>query len=277
MSENPYAQPGPQYQDTAGPPDARTSVLAVLSFISGLAGLVLCCIPVIGLLGVLFGVPALFSISASRGRKRGTGLAVTGVVLGLIGAAIGTAMIFGISRGAAWMAGQAEVMAHVEAQDVQKVQAEFSPAAQGDVTAERIAEFRDAYNAEVGAYQGVPQGLWEFAQLYAGIGQQAGQRMGDLGGIYEAAVPIAAEFDQQPAVVVVALDPNTGTDLLNVGVLLPDGNLIWLLPAPQAQTPPGPDISPSPAPSEPQGDPGGDPGVEPEGPAGEPGEGGGGG
>src|SRR5690606_30781566 len=139
MSENPYAQPGPQYADTAGPPDARTSVLAVLSFISGLAGLVLCCIPVIGLLGVLFGVPALLSISMSRGRKRGTGLAVTGVVLGLLGAGIGAALYFGISRGAAWMAQQAEVMAHVEAQDVQKVQAEFATAAQGEVTAERIA------------------------------------------------------------------------------------------------------------------------------------------
>jgi hypothetical protein len=254
MSENPYAQPGPGYAAPTTPPDARTSVLAVLSFVSGLAGLILCCVPVIGLLGVLFGVPALFSISASRGAKRGTGLAVAGVVLGLLGAALGTALYFGVARGGAWMAARAEAMAHVEAQDVQQAQAQFATRAQGEVTAERIAEFRAAYHAEVGAFQGVPESLLEFLSLYGEVGQQTRERMGELGRIYEAAVPVAAEFDRQPAVVIAALDPDTGPSprLLNLGVLLEDGNIIWLLPAPSGKAPPGPDISPSPAPLDPE-------------------------
>jgi hypothetical protein len=89
-------------------------------------------------------------------------------------------------------------------------------------------------------------------------------------------VPVAAQFDQQPALVVAALDPNSPTmSLLNVGVMRDDGTVIWLLPAPTAQQPPGPDLAPSPAPL--PGDPEG-PGQGAEEPGGEgTSEGGGGG
>lgn len=259
MSENPYGQPGPSYRDgaTASPPDARTSVLAVLSFISGLGGLVLCCIPIIGLLGVLFGVPALISISASRGQKRGTGLAVTGIVLGLLGAAIGAALYAGSAWGGKWMVQRAEVMTYIEAQDVQETQARFSSRVRSEVTAERIAEFRDAYHAEVGAHQGAPDGLFKWMMLYGEVSEDSRDAMGELGTTYEAAVPVAVQFDQQPALVVAALDPNSPTMLLlNVGVMRDDGSIIWLLPAPTAQQPPGPDLAPSPAPAvDPEGEP----------------------
>jgi len=279
MSENPYGQPGPGYGDAAPttPPDARTSVLAVLSFVSGLGGLILCCIPPVGLLGVLFGVPALFSIGASRGQKRGTGLAVTGVVLGLIGAAFGTAVYFGVAQVVAIGADRArQVIAHAEAQDLAQLQPEFASRIRGEVTQERVAAFHAAYHAEVGAYQAVPTSPLGMLRLASEADQAAWDRIGKLGEVYDGAFPIPAEFDRKPGFVVVAIDSNAGRPmpLLNLGVLPNDGSdIIWLLPAPSAQTAPGPDLSPSPAPLVPEGEEGESGGEGSEDPEGE--EGGG--
>lgn len=238
MSQNPYAQPGPQYADTT-PADARTSILAVLSLISGVAGLIICCIPFIGLLGVLFGVPALFSISAARGRKKGSGMAITGIVTGLIGAAIGTAMYFGANMLAREGAEMAVVFEHVEAGDLEATQDEFAPGVRDKVTAARLAEFRGAYHAEVGAYQGVPRGLGAWATAYGGAGQKAGERMGEMDE-YEAVFPIPANFDSAPAFSLLALDTGGSgrPELLNIGVLVQDtGDVIWLLPPPAESAP----------------------------------------
>ena len=235
MPENPYAQPS----DFDQPPvEARTSVLAVLSLISGIAGLVVCCIPLIGLLGVALGVPALFSISASRGQKKGTGMAITGVVTGLIGAGLGTALIFGISRGISEFSTFAVVFEHVEAQDVDAARTQFAPSVQAEVTAERLSDFRDAYQAEVGAYAGMPEGLGEWITAYSSMGSAGAQAVESMGGMYETAFPIPLNFDGGQGYGVLALDAGAGgkPPLLNVGVLVRDtGNVIWLLPPPGAE------------------------------------------
>ncbi|MFG0283498.1 MAG: DUF4190 domain-containing protein [Phycisphaerales bacterium JB039] len=237
MAENPYAQP----TDFDLPPaEARTSVLAVLSLISGIAGLVVCCIPLIGLLGVALGVPALFSISASRGQKKGTGLAITGVVTGLIGAGLGTAMIFGISRGISEFAGYAIVFEHIEAQDVDAVRAEFASSVRSDITAERLAAFRAAYQAEVGAFTGMPEGLGEWLTAYSAMGNAGAQAVQSMGGVYQAAFPIPLQFDGGAGYGVLALEQGGAgrPPLLNLGVLPRGaGDVIWLLPPPGA----GPD------------------------------------
>src|SRR5262245_41038751 len=65
----------PEVEREAAP---STSGLAITSLIMGLCSL-LC--PPIGLLGVVFGLVALFSISSSQGRKTGSGLAIAGCLL----------------------------------------------------------------------------------------------------------------------------------------------------------------------------------------------------
>ena len=233
MAENPYAQPS----DFDTPTEARTSVLAVLSLISGIAGLIICCIPLIGLLGVALGVPALFSISASRGQKKGSGMAITGVVTGLIGAGLGTALLFGASRAVGQVGAFAVVFEHIEAQDVEATRGEFASSVQSQVTAERIIAFREAYHDQVGAYAGMPEGIGEWLAAYGQMGSAGAQAVEAMGGLYETAFPIPLNFDGASGYGVLALDTDTAgkPPLLNAGVLVRDtGDVIWLLAPPGA-------------------------------------------
>ncbi|MFI4881393.1 MAG: hypothetical protein ACIAQU_02285, partial [Phycisphaerales bacterium JB064] len=94
MTDNPYAQP----QDFAGGPqylEPKTSVLAVFAFVVSVVGLVACCIPGVGPLGLLLGVLALVMISMSGGRKKGGGFAIAAIVIGLVAGAINIAIIIG--------------------------------------------------------------------------------------------------------------------------------------------------------------------------------------
>ncbi len=265
MSQNPYAQPGPQYADTT-PADARTSILAVLSLLSGVAGLIICCIPPIGLLGVLFGVPALFSISAARGRKKGSGMAITGIVTGLIGAAIGTAMWAGMAMQAGRFTAYAVVLEHTESLDASAARAEFDASVREEVTPERLEAFREAYQSEIGAYVAPPDGLGEMLGGYFAVSPQSWEAFGELGERYGTPVPMTLEFAQEEALTIFALGAgqNGRPQLLNVGVIVPDtGDIIWLLPpAPQAPAPAGeaPEAPDGPDPdgeSPPEGDEGG--------------------
>ena len=75
MSQNPYAA----YNTNEPMPEARTSMLAILSLVCSL----ICCIPGLSILGTLLGAVAILRISGSNGRRKGTGLAIAGIVIGL--------------------------------------------------------------------------------------------------------------------------------------------------------------------------------------------------
>jgi hypothetical protein len=64
-------------------PQTKTSVLAIVSLVLGI--LSICFTVITGLPAVLLGVIALIVIAGGGGRVRGTGLAIAGVVLGLLG------------------------------------------------------------------------------------------------------------------------------------------------------------------------------------------------
>ena len=78
MTQHPYAE------STAGadvfPEAERTSVMAILSLVCSL----ICCIPGLGILGSLLGVFALIGIGGSRGRVGGKGLAISGIIIGIL-------------------------------------------------------------------------------------------------------------------------------------------------------------------------------------------------
>lgn len=84
-SNDPYGAGADYYDQQAQPMDwdepRRTSIMAVLSLISSL----IICIPVITqLLGILFGILGIVSVSMSGGRRKGTGLAVAGLVISIV-------------------------------------------------------------------------------------------------------------------------------------------------------------------------------------------------
>ncbi len=77
------SQFGSMLETEVDPAEIKTSGLAVGSLVSSL----ICCLPVTTILGVLLGIAAVFSINANPARK-GKGLAVTGIVLGILFTAI---------------------------------------------------------------------------------------------------------------------------------------------------------------------------------------------
>ena len=85
----PYGPP-PGYAPVGYPayaPPAPTNGVGVAGFVTGLVGLVLCWIPFLGFLLAGTGV-VLSGVGISQGRKTGasTGLAIAGLVCGIIGA-----------------------------------------------------------------------------------------------------------------------------------------------------------------------------------------------
>lgn len=83
MTQNPYEQREESWgADVADEyvGEQRLSLMALFSLIFSL----ICFVPGAGLVGALLGIGGLVSIGKSRGRLTGKGLAITGLVLGLI-------------------------------------------------------------------------------------------------------------------------------------------------------------------------------------------------
>lgn len=100
--DNPYAQP----MEDAGaagyaPPQPKMSGLAVASLV---CSLFICC-PIVTLIGPLLGLSAIISISANPAERRGKGLAIAGIIIGILTTALWAA---GIYFGAQLMRGAGE-------------------------------------------------------------------------------------------------------------------------------------------------------------------------
>src|SRR5207245_2847332 len=88
-SSLPDKRSGRQWQEdetavgaAAGAPSIRTSGKAVASLILGIASLVL--VILAGIPAIILGIMGLREVSQGRGRVRGKGLALTGMILGVI-------------------------------------------------------------------------------------------------------------------------------------------------------------------------------------------------
>ncbi|WP_408899184.1 DUF4190 domain-containing protein [Nocardioides sp. R1-1] len=86
-----YGPPGYGYQAP------QQSVLAVVSLVAGIVGLVgVCCcgiLGVVGLGGVICGILAKKEIRDAHGMKTGDGLALAGIITGALGIALGIASV----------------------------------------------------------------------------------------------------------------------------------------------------------------------------------------
>ena len=76
-SQNPYAQAPVDY-----PQSTRTSVAAVVSLVFGSMSLFFSCLT--GIVGLICGILALVKIGNSNGQLKGSGLAITGIVLSCV-------------------------------------------------------------------------------------------------------------------------------------------------------------------------------------------------
>jgi hypothetical protein len=234
MTQTPYAGSG--FDDAISEPP-RTSVMAILSLVFSLIG---CCLP-IGLLGSLFGIFSLVGISGSQGRVTGKGLAIAGIIIGLIttgiwGGGIYASKVFYDK----FYTGMTEpVLADIEAGDFVSARTALSPNV--TITDEQFTQFREMYHDQMGAFNGVPDGwiAWFQAIKDPAIGPSMNAQSG--GGNV---IPMPGIFANGNALMVVHIDPNNPNAsgmpaITDVLIVLPDGTEIRLSdPLPESEETP---------------------------------------
>lgn len=252
--------------DIAAP--QRTSILAILSLVFSL----ICLIPGTGVLAAIFGISALVGIKGSRGRVGGTGLAVAGLIVGLlftmiwVGIAVGANSLMQEFNGKV-VAPMNQAIIAMDAGDNTKLRAALLPEVNAAVTDQQINDFRTAYQAELGSCKGAPTSLMDFFPAYAQLSQQLQPLQGrnDM-------IPFPVNFDKGPALVVLWMKPGGthtktgGPDRLpftNVTIYTTNGKEFSIVPLQQSLVPSttgAPAASPTPpaapdAPTEPPAEP----------------------
>jgi hypothetical protein len=230
MSQNPYAAGYPADPNQIPP---RTSVLAIISLVTAL----LCCIPGFGVLGALLGVVATFRISGSGGRKTGMGLAIAGIIVGIVVSIIWCFVVIGgvaaMKQASQFMTAPVTVMTY---SDASKVRATLSTTLSPQVTDAEWARFQSEISAELGVIQPVPTSPWEFFKQYGKVGDLMNGRKQNN------AVPLPLIGDKGSGVLLIHLPQgnsnvqpsgNPGELFLsmaeNFSVLLPSGTEVWLI------------------------------------------------
>jgi len=244
MSDNPYS--GDQLNEFGSDEPQRTSVLAIGSLVCSL----ICCLPPLPLIGAGLGVGAVIGIGGSNGRVGGKGLAVAGIIIGvLVTIAQVAAFVTGkqaINMGIGLVYGSAhELMEDIETGDYDSARSLLTGAG-STLPDENFDAFRDAYRAEYGSFQSIPSdGLLDLIEAYSQVGPQMQNYQPQS---QQNIVPAPGYFDNGMAIVIAQIPQNgqpTGTPgspdflmpLLDVRIVMPDGTEIGLLAGAPAPAP----------------------------------------
>jgi hypothetical protein len=184
----------------------------------------------------VLGVSAIISMSRSGGRLTGRGLAVAGIVLGLLGQMLWCGGAIGLTKFFADLAPLGQLMAAIDRGEYATARPDLSAeaAAAGD---EQFEAFRTAYRQEAGALKRFPKGLGGVLAAHLRVGPAWGPGMKQAERIYgrRSAIPMAADFDQGTRLVLFVPDKSAGAGsagvrrIRNVGVVAPDGSITWLV------------------------------------------------
>jgi hypothetical protein len=250
MTQNPYAQP----PGIDAPVATRTSIAAILSLVCALA----CFVPGLGILAIILGIAAIFLIGSSAGRVTGRGLAISGILIGLLVTLAwgGAAMLANTAMnafGKHLMAPVARLFESIEKQDYATARTLLNtPSGVPAPTDEQFDAFLAAYHNDVGAYKSMPTGFFDFITSFQKV--QAFYK--PTPGAPE--MPIPTEFANGTGVILIEFpqgtntaSPNpTGLPLVNVGIMSSSKSTIWLLP--KSGTTPVPNIPPIAPPNPPK-------------------------
>lgn len=217
---NPYADDG-GYDELAGP--ERTSALAVVSLVMSL----LCCIPGLGVLGAGLGVGALLGISGSRGRVGGKGLAVAGIIVGILVSVAWVGGYVAFQKGVGELLSKTgTIVGTLDSGDYDGFRGTSSSPA-SDLSDADYAAFVAAYRAQLGGYAGVPDSAWEYIQNF-GNPTLAQSMQGSPPA--QNAIPVTVEFDNGMTIVFLVASQTSGNPFSPIDLiyLLPDGSMIKL-------------------------------------------------
>jgi hypothetical protein len=230
--------------------EQRTSILAI-------ASLILAILCVTAPIGVVLAVIALLVIANSNGRLAGRGLAIAGLIIGLIASAFWIAAVVGAVQvgkqlNSAFTGPLGAMMTSIEQGDSKTARTYLTNAGAARVTDADFQRFVSEYQAELGAFQSTPQGWSELFGSYAQIGPQIEKYQKQQGGSSQNTIPVAGKFEKSLALLMFQVD-NSGAapgsaakiPIVNVLVVLPSGKHAVLYQAP-ATPPPFPDPPASP-------------------------------
>ncbi|GJM19677.1 MAG: hypothetical protein DHS20C14_18900 [Phycisphaeraceae bacterium] len=202
----------------------RTSITAIFSLICSF----ICCLPLVPLLGAGLGVLALIGIGRSDGRVGGKGLAVCGIVLGIIVTLLQVGGFFLLDTGLRLMVREGntvgQALTDLEA-DRPGPMRSILAGPLGSMTDAELAEFRDAYTADMGPFVSTPQTPWALLGGYI-ENEQLMKPYQNRPGL----MPITATFSNGAGLLVVITDtsgrtPNAG------GTNVPVTDLVLVSPA----------------------------------------------
>jgi len=230
MTNDPYATSSDfnEHYADAGPP--RTSVLAILSLVCSL----ICFIPGLSAIGSLLGVFALLGISASKGRVKGTGLAIAGIAVGVVVSLLWFGIAVAVQKGASQYTSFGQVITDVDAGSYDAARGQLSTPTRALATDERMAAFKAEYTAEAGALNAWPTGFIQVFKDFMELGK-SGQQPDNTQIPYGDPVPLPGRFDNGTRLVWVVLDKGQLDDagrkpaVINVAVQAADNSLIWLV------------------------------------------------
>jgi hypothetical protein len=255
----PFPAPGqrPDYAHHAEaliPVPQRLSIAAVLSLALALT----CFIPMTGALAVVLGTTALFLIGRSQGRLGGRGLAIGGIVVGLIVTGLWIGMAIGVSSVLRSGAAVARTLfTALERDDLTAARAMFHRSADADLLDDDLRGFSVSTRTAVGDFVSAPVGLWDAMTTYLGAISRNPVTPADLehlGGPTQ--FPVVVRFTRGVGVLYLALETPAGVDpfsgnLYNVLLVTESGTRVLLRSRPPNATPPAPrsaDPAPAPAP-----------------------------
>lgn len=240
-----HEQPEPHAQPE------RLSIMALLSMITGVLALPVCCLPFVGTaFGILPAALGVGGILATRSRKaRGRGLAIAGLIMGVI-ALTASSLFWGV------VGGQITKMPAVYAQvldaDTNTARSVLTPGAAAAVSDEELAAFRAAFVASYGDQWSPPDGLLKFITSFGKITDPSVFETATAAANgSQSAFPLVLETDSGHAVLVVLMDQSQqlGSGLPAIGNALfkaSNGTDVWLHD-PNGTTPPvNPDQSRTP-------------------------------
>jgi hypothetical protein len=246
MTRNPYAHP---VEFETEPAPSRVSGLAIASLVFG----ILCCIPFFGIIAMILGGSAMIVISRSEGRLGGRGLAIAGMVLGLLGTLFTAFAGFATLQGVAQIQSLSGSYSYVEQKDYARFRTLMTPSASQKVTDQQIDEFQQKVEGVWGKSLGPTKGLGDIISSYMDAVQQAGSSSPTLRGQI---LPVPMKFDKGTALAFFEINPrqtNTRNNpgIENIVVLDPSGGPIWLIPPAGSapSTPPAPAPAPTTPPS----------------------------
>lgn len=248
------------------PPEAlaptRLSILAIISLITGVLALPICCVPaggtLFGFIPVVCGLGGLRAIRRSRGRTAGRSLAIAGLVMGLLGTIASTLLWIAVGSQLAKMP---SVYTQVLDPDPAAARTVLTNAASTTLGDAQLADFREQFVSEHGSNWSVPVGIWPVLRSFGTITDPTLLQSATAGAT-QRPVPIPVRTDTGWTYLVIVMEQREtlGSGLpavADVGFLTADGSTVWLHdlqtpvgPDSQSPPPPGADESPSAPPTD---------------------------